>query len=159
ASTLATLLGVAGPANGRGSPITELLDLSDADAAAIVCHEAARVSRFTPPASSTATPACEDDGATPIARIAAGRAVVRAAAEGDDAKAERLRREGVVALFASGLSALLLFAAIRSIEFRHRAGDGAPMGPLCRARGRSRRGAHVGRRTNRLALPQRDARG
>lgn len=86
ASTLAALLGVPSPTHGRGAPATELLDLSERDAALVACTDAERVllaaeaegqSQFVARMKAD-YPQCARADAQPEAQIREARAIARA---------------------------------------------------------------------------------
>lgn len=120
APTLATLLGVPVPVHGRGTPATDLLDLSPAGAASVACADAARALRLAAAEGAAALDAstraaqvtCASTTASPDERRAAGEAIARAWDGYLDRSAERAGVRAVGATIAI-VVALALFVAWR----------------------------------------------
>jgi len=85
-ATLAVLLGVPGASQGRGTAVTELLDVSAQDTATIACSDAERIVRVATAEkkldrlgnAKSALETCANASLAPEIRRDAGRAVVRA---------------------------------------------------------------------------------
>ena len=85
-ATMSVLLGIPVPAQGKGTPITEMLDVSQDTAAAIACSDASRIERVAKAYGHAEVSAslrdvgavCKSPGSSAAARLESGRAAVRA---------------------------------------------------------------------------------
>jgi len=114
-ATLAVLLGISGPARGRGTALVEMLDINEEQAASVVCADARRVihvaredgQESVAERLATLANGCGTN-APAVKRAAAARATVRAY---DRAIDEARSGQGRTASLVAGLSVLFLLLA------------------------------------------------